>query len=111
MPPFLRIAINAYEAGDLPAFNDLPVCAIRLKDSINTGMFACKALYRQESGALRMPHALVLKWPHLLGSGDHKPIFPLAFCCFFLLFFFFNRTRESFGSKETNHVSSLDDQF
>uniref|UniRef100_A0A3P9KP32 Protein kinase C n=1 Tax=Oryzias latipes TaxID=8090 RepID=A0A3P9KP32_ORYLA len=36
MPPFLRIAINAYEAGDLPAFNDLPVCAIRLKDSINT---------------------------------------------------------------------------
>uniref|UniRef100_A0A3P9IZU2 Protein kinase C n=1 Tax=Oryzias latipes TaxID=8090 RepID=A0A3P9IZU2_ORYLA len=36
MPPFLRIAINAYEAGDLPAFDDLPVCAIRLKDSINT---------------------------------------------------------------------------
>uniref|UniRef100_A0A8C7ZGY3 Protein kinase C n=1 Tax=Oryzias sinensis TaxID=183150 RepID=A0A8C7ZGY3_9TELE len=36
MPPFLRIAINAYEAGDLPAFDDLPICAIRLKDSINT---------------------------------------------------------------------------
>ncbi|KAF6731759.1 Protein kinase C delta type [Oryzias melastigma] len=36
MPPFLRIAVNTYEAGDLPPFDDIPLCAIRLKESINT---------------------------------------------------------------------------
>ncbi|XP_057701412.1 protein kinase C delta type-like [Corythoichthys intestinalis] len=36
MAPFLRIAFNAYDVGDLPAPSDPPICAIKMKESVNT---------------------------------------------------------------------------
>uniref|UniRef100_A0A673B3A8 Protein kinase C n=1 Tax=Sphaeramia orbicularis TaxID=375764 RepID=A0A673B3A8_9TELE len=36
MAPFLRIAFNAYDVGALPALSDPPICAIKMKESVNT---------------------------------------------------------------------------
>uniref|UniRef100_A0A8C9V7Y9 Protein kinase C n=1 Tax=Scleropages formosus TaxID=113540 RepID=A0A8C9V7Y9_SCLFO len=37
MPPFLRIAFNAFDLGALPPLPDPPFCAIKMKESINRG--------------------------------------------------------------------------
>lgn len=37
MAPFLRIAFNAYDMGVLPPLSDPPICAIKMKESVNTG--------------------------------------------------------------------------
>ncbi len=42
MAPFLRIAFNAYDVGALPPLTDPPICAIKLKESVSTGMYRCK---------------------------------------------------------------------
>eukprot|EP00064_Thunnus_orientalis_P012910 superscaffoldBa00002036_g12946 len=36
MAPFLRIAFNAYDVGALPPLSDPPICAIKMKESVNT---------------------------------------------------------------------------
>uniref|UniRef100_A0A8C9WIP8 Protein kinase C n=1 Tax=Scleropages formosus TaxID=113540 RepID=A0A8C9WIP8_SCLFO len=36
MPPFLRIAFNAFDLGALPPLPDPPFCAIKMKESIST---------------------------------------------------------------------------
>ncbi|XP_048873066.1 protein kinase C delta type-like isoform X2 [Brienomyrus brachyistius] len=36
MPPFLRIAFNAFDLGALPPLTDPPFCAIKMKESLNT---------------------------------------------------------------------------
>nr|XP_046240490.1 protein kinase C, delta b isoform X2 [Scatophagus argus] len=36
MAPFLRIAFNAYDVGVLPPLSDPPICAIKMKESVNT---------------------------------------------------------------------------
>ncbi|XP_033938838.1 protein kinase C, delta b isoform X1 [Pseudochaenichthys georgianus] len=36
MAPFLRIAFNAYDVGTLPALTETPICAIKVKESVNT---------------------------------------------------------------------------
>ncbi|XP_077582045.1 protein kinase C delta type-like [Stigmatopora nigra] len=36
MAPFLRIAFNAYDVGDLPAHSEPPICAIKMKESVST---------------------------------------------------------------------------
>ncbi|XP_042358640.1 protein kinase C delta type-like [Plectropomus leopardus] len=36
MAPFLRIAFNAYDVGTLPPLSDPPICAIKMKESVNT---------------------------------------------------------------------------
>lgn len=38
MAPFLRIALNAYKMGDLPPLSEPPICAIKMKESVSTGM-------------------------------------------------------------------------
>lgn len=37
MAPFLRIAFNAYDVGELPPLSEPPFCAIRMKESVSTG--------------------------------------------------------------------------
>uniref|UniRef100_A0A669F2Q4 Protein kinase C n=1 Tax=Oreochromis niloticus TaxID=8128 RepID=A0A669F2Q4_ORENI len=41
MPPFLRITLSNYDVGALPPLSDAPICAIRIKESIDTGMYSC----------------------------------------------------------------------
>lgn len=41
MPPFLRITLNNYDVGALSPLSDAPICAIRIKESIDTGMYSC----------------------------------------------------------------------
>ncbi|KAM4588983.1 protein kinase C, delta b [Odontesthes bonariensis] len=36
MAPFLRIALNTYDAGALSPLKEPPICAIRIKESVNT---------------------------------------------------------------------------
>nr|XP_040060195.1 protein kinase C delta type-like [Gasterosteus aculeatus aculeatus]XP_040060196.1 protein kinase C delta type-like [Gasterosteus aculeatus aculeatus] len=36
MAPFLRIAFNAYDVGVLPGLSEPPICAIKMKESVNT---------------------------------------------------------------------------
>ncbi|XP_056158153.1 protein kinase C, delta b [Lampris incognitus] len=36
MAPFLRIAFNAYDVGVLPSLSAPPICAIKMKESVNT---------------------------------------------------------------------------
>ncbi|XP_053171103.1 protein kinase C delta type-like [Scomber japonicus] len=36
MAPFLRITFNAYDVGVLPPQSDTPICAIKMKESVNT---------------------------------------------------------------------------
>ncbi|XP_031703721.1 protein kinase C delta type-like [Anarrhichthys ocellatus] len=36
MAPFLRIAFNAYDVGVLPPLSEPPICAIKMKESVNT---------------------------------------------------------------------------
>uniref|UniRef100_A0A3B4VH48 Protein kinase C n=1 Tax=Seriola dumerili TaxID=41447 RepID=A0A3B4VH48_SERDU len=36
MAPFLRINLNAYDVGALPPLSDPPICAIKMKESVNT---------------------------------------------------------------------------
>uniref|UniRef100_A0A667YBM7 Protein kinase C n=1 Tax=Myripristis murdjan TaxID=586833 RepID=A0A667YBM7_9TELE len=36
MAPFLRIAFNAYDVGALPPLSAPPICAIKMKESVNT---------------------------------------------------------------------------
>lgn len=36
MAPFLRITFNAYDVGVLPPQSDPPICAIKMKESVNT---------------------------------------------------------------------------
>ncbi|XP_061639513.1 protein kinase C delta type-like isoform X1 [Phyllopteryx taeniolatus] len=36
MAPFLRIAFNAYDVGELPAPSETPICAIKMKESVST---------------------------------------------------------------------------
>uniref|UniRef100_A0A8C9Y9Q6 Protein kinase C n=1 Tax=Sander lucioperca TaxID=283035 RepID=A0A8C9Y9Q6_SANLU len=36
MAPFLRITFNAYDVGVLPPLSDPPICAIKMKESVNT---------------------------------------------------------------------------
>ncbi|XP_077385267.1 protein kinase C delta type-like [Festucalex cinctus] len=36
MAPFLRIAFNAYDVGELPPHSEPPICAIRMKESVST---------------------------------------------------------------------------
>ncbi|XP_032370736.1 protein kinase C delta type [Etheostoma spectabile] len=36
MAPFLRITFNAYDIGVLPPLSDPPICAIKMKESVNT---------------------------------------------------------------------------
>ncbi|KAM7423114.1 hypothetical protein PAMA_010914 [Pampus argenteus] len=36
MAPFLRIAFNAYDVGALTPLSDPPICAIKMKESVNT---------------------------------------------------------------------------
>uniref|UniRef100_UPI0037E8D8CA protein kinase C delta type-like isoform X2 n=1 Tax=Semicossyphus pulcher TaxID=241346 RepID=UPI0037E8D8CA len=36
MAPFLRISFNAYDVGALPPLSDPPICAIKMKESVNT---------------------------------------------------------------------------
>uniref|UniRef100_A0A3P8Q9Q0 Protein kinase C n=1 Tax=Astatotilapia calliptera TaxID=8154 RepID=A0A3P8Q9Q0_ASTCA len=39
MPPFLRITLSNYDVGALSPLSDAPICAIRIKESIDTGMY------------------------------------------------------------------------
>lgn len=39
MAPFLRIAFNAYDMGALAPLSEPPICAIKMKESVNTGMY------------------------------------------------------------------------
>uniref|UniRef100_A0A8C4HTF6 Protein kinase C n=1 Tax=Dicentrarchus labrax TaxID=13489 RepID=A0A8C4HTF6_DICLA len=36
MAPFLRISFNAYDVGVLPSLSDPPICAVKMKESVNT---------------------------------------------------------------------------
>ncbi|KAM6947627.1 protein kinase C delta type-like [Lycodopsis pacificus] len=36
MAPFLRLAFNAYDVGVLPPLSETPICAIKMKESVNT---------------------------------------------------------------------------
>ncbi|XP_058487605.1 protein kinase C delta type-like isoform X1 [Solea solea] len=36
MAPFLRISLNAYDLGVLPSSPDPPICAVKMKESVNT---------------------------------------------------------------------------
>ncbi|XP_020488786.1 protein kinase C delta type [Labrus bergylta] len=36
MAPFLRIALNAYDVGALPSLSEPPICAVKMKESVNT---------------------------------------------------------------------------
>ncbi|XP_074533579.1 protein kinase C, delta b isoform X2 [Halichoeres trimaculatus] len=36
MAPFLRIAFNAFDVGALPPLSEPPICAIKMKESVNT---------------------------------------------------------------------------
>lgn len=38
MAPFLRIAFNAYDVGTLTPQTEPPICAVKMKESVNTGM-------------------------------------------------------------------------
>lgn len=38
MAPFLRIALNAYKMGELPPLSEPPICAIKMKESVTTGI-------------------------------------------------------------------------
>lgn len=49
MAPFLRIAFNAYDVGALPPLSDPPICAIKMKESVNTGMYRCTHSFKQSS--------------------------------------------------------------
>jgi len=37
MAPFLRIAFNEFNLGDLPPMTEQPFCAIKMKESLSTG--------------------------------------------------------------------------
>lgn len=37
MAPFLRISFVDYDVGVLPALADPPICAVKMKESVNTG--------------------------------------------------------------------------
>lgn len=39
MAPFLRIAFNAYDTGALGPLPEPLICAIKMKESVNTGMY------------------------------------------------------------------------
>lgn len=39
MAPFLRIALNAYDMGALAQLSDPPICAVKMKESVNTGTY------------------------------------------------------------------------
>ncbi|KAJ8259820.1 hypothetical protein GJAV_G00173870 [Gymnothorax javanicus] len=38
MAPFLRIAFNAFDLGALPSSAEHPFCAIKMKESMSTGL-------------------------------------------------------------------------
>ena len=75
MAPFLRIAFNAYDVGALPALTETPICAIKMKESVNTGMYRCKhthaviILSRKGSRGNICPKCKSLNSLHLLGSN------------------------------------------
>lgn len=45
MAPFLRIGFSAYDVGVLPSLSDPPICAIKMKESVNTGMYKCNCTH------------------------------------------------------------------
>lgn len=47
MPPFLRITLSNYDVGALSPLSDAPICAIRIKESIDTGMYSCTCLCKK----------------------------------------------------------------
>lgn len=47
MAPFLRIAFNAYDVGALPPLSGPPICAIKMKESVNTGTYRCTHTHMQ----------------------------------------------------------------
>lgn len=95
MAPFLRIAFNAYDVGALPPLTDTPICAIKMKESVNTGMYRCThtyvvmILYSQKGGTVsretRRPEFNCLNSHRLLGSKIHMQTdslpAPGALCC------------------------------
>lgn len=44
MAPFLRIAFNAYDTGALTPPLEPPICAIKMKESVSTGMYRTQFL-------------------------------------------------------------------
>lgn len=44
MAPFLRIAFNAYDMGALTPLPEPPICAIKMKESLSTGMYRTQFL-------------------------------------------------------------------
>lgn len=66
MAPFLRIALNAYKMGELPPLSEPPICAIKMKESVNTGMACwhqtCYSLchHHHHLGLLRVNYRLTL---------------------------------------------------
>lgn len=75
MAPFLRIAFNAYDVGVLPGLSEPPICAIKMKESVNTGM--CRCTHKLDEGAAQRsretqsPRFNCLNSHHLLGSRTH----------------------------------------
>lgn len=63
MAPFLRIALNAFKMGELPPLSEPPICAIKMKESVTTGMArSCDARNSvcHHLGSLRVNYRLCL---------------------------------------------------
>lgn len=67
MAPFLRIALNAYKMGELPALSEPPICAIKMKESVTTGMV------RSTPTSISIVHHLgLLRVNHRLGLNSQN---------------------------------------